>query len=265
MSEMAEARHVFAIPAYGDSPYLERCIRSLLRQRIPSPVILCTSTPSPRLSELAQKYGLAYYVREGKSGIGEDWNFAYEMAGAELVTIAHQDDLYHRDYTACLLRAARRYPDMTVFTTDYCIIKDGRLIQGDLMLWVKRLLRLPLRIPALGSRRLIKRLPLMFGNSICCPATTYRKSLIGEPLVRSGLQFALDWDTLLRLADQRGRFICEERPLLFYRVHDGAATSACIADRRRQREEEAMFERFWPRPLVRLIMKGYRQAYNEYQ
>ena len=74
------------------------------------------------------------------------------MADGEFVTIAHQDDVYHKDYGACLREAVRRYKDMTVFTTDYVIIKDGRLITGDAMLWVKRLLRLPLRIPALGIK-----------------------------------------------------------------------------------------------------------------
>ena len=33
-------KHVFAIPAYGQSPWLETCIRSLKAQIQPSPVIL---------------------------------------------------------------------------------------------------------------------------------------------------------------------------------------------------------------------------------
>lgn len=47
-------KHVYAIPAYGDSPYLESCIKSLKAQNVTSPVILCTSTPSP-FWELWQK------------------------------------------------------------------------------------------------------------------------------------------------------------------------------------------------------------------
>ena len=256
--------HVYAIPAYGDSPYLESCIRSLKRQSSPSPIILCTSTPSPYLSGLAEKYGLPYYVRRGESGIGEDWNFAYEMAEGAWVTIAHQDDVYHRDYGACLKRAICRYKDMTVFTADYVIIKEGRIIASDAMLAVKRILRLPLRLRFLGNRRLIKRLPLMFGNSICCPATSYKKEAAGGRLVDSPFRFALDWDNLDRLACEEGRFICEERPLLYYRVHGGAATKACMEDNRREEEERAMFSRYWPEWMVRLLMAGYREAYKEY-
>ena len=145
-------KHVFAICAYKDSPYLESCIRSLVGQRTKSPVILCTSTPSPYIDGLAGRYGIPVFVRDGASNMRDDWNFAYHMADGELVTIAHQDDVYHKDYVTELLRAYRRYPDMTMFTSDYVIVKNGALITGDKMLLVKRLLRLPLRFPALNDR-----------------------------------------------------------------------------------------------------------------
>ena len=38
--------HTFAVCAYGDSPYLESCIRSLVRQPGNPEIICCTSTPA---------------------------------------------------------------------------------------------------------------------------------------------------------------------------------------------------------------------------
>ena len=73
------------------------------------------------------------------------------------------------------------------------------------------------------------------------------------------------FDNLYQLACERGRFICDERPLLYYRVHDGATTKACIMDNRRAEEEEAMFRRFWPYPVARLLMHFYKTAYGEYE
>lgn len=204
-------------------------------------------------------------MRDGASNMRDDWNFAYHMADGELVTIAHQDDVYHKDYAAELLRAYRRYPDMTMFTSDYVIVKHDKLITRDKMLLVKRLLRLPLRVPALNDRAWVKKLPLMFGNSICCPASTYQKRLLGEPLFQEDYKFALDWANLLALAERRGRFICAERPLLYYRVHDGATTKQCIVNHDRAREEAEMFRRFWPEAVVKLLMKPYQTAYDEYQ
>lgn len=144
-------KHVFAIPAYGQSPWLETCIRSLKAQSQPSPVILCTSSPSEFLEQMAEKYELPLYVRRGESSIRDDWNYAYEMADGEYVTIAHQDDVYHKEYAAELLKAVGKWPDMTVFTTDYVITKGGKTITGDRLLWVKRILRLPLRCPAFNG------------------------------------------------------------------------------------------------------------------
>ena len=100
---------------------------ALLRPRpVPSHIIICTSTPSSYIDRLAWKYGLQVYVRQGESNIKDDWNFAYSMAEGGLVTIAHQDDMYHRDYSAGLLAAHKRYPDMTVFYNGLCDCETGK-------------------------------------------------------------------------------------------------------------------------------------------
>ena len=69
----------------------------------------------------------------------------------------------------------------------------------------------------------------------------------------------------MRLAEEPGRFICDERPLLYYRVHEDATTKACIRDNRRFEEEREVFCRFWPEPVVRFLMRGYASAYKEYE
>lgn len=109
---------------------------------------------------------------------------------------------------------------MTVFTSDYAIVKNKKVITGDKMLWVKRLLRIPLRFHILCGLKWIKIMPLVLGNPICCPATTYSKKRLGEPFVQSEYQFALDWDHMVQLAGEKGRFICVEKPLIYYRVHE---------------------------------------------
>lgn len=257
--------HTFAICAYHDSPYLEACIKSLKGQSVPTGIILCTSTPSGFIDGMAEKYEIPVYVREGKSDIGADWNFAYHMADSELVTIAHQDDMYQRDYVKLLLRAYERYPDMTLFTGGYTVVKDEKLVRFEAVEFVKRFLRLPLRIKSLGGIGFIKRSVLRFGNSICCPACTYNKSMLGEPLFDSPYRFALDWDTLWKLAGRPGRFICVERPVMYYRVHEEATTKACIKDNSRAREEAEMFAKMWPKPVVKLLMHFYTKAYEEYE
>ena len=120
--------HTFAVCAYGDSPYLDNCLRSLVRQPGNPEIICCTSTPSHYIEETVWKYGIPLHVRDGESNIQDDWNFAYETAKGDLVTLAHQDDMYHKDYETALQKRAGEYPDMTVFFTDYATVKGTRLI-----------------------------------------------------------------------------------------------------------------------------------------
>ena len=112
--------HTFAVCAYKDSPYLEECIRSLKAQErvtdasgtelwgTSSEIICCTSTPSPFIRKITEKYQIPLYVREGESNIREDWLFAYRKARGRLVTIAHQDDVYRKNYAVELKKAYRR-------------------------------------------------------------------------------------------------------------------------------------------------------------
>lgn len=256
--------HTFAVCAYQDSPYLEACIRSLKAQSVQTNVILCTSTPSPYIEKLAAAYEIPMFVRNGASDIQDDWNFAYEKAQTPLVTIAHQDDCYHRDYAKTVLECWKRYSDMIVFTSDCAIVKNGEVQKLGLVPFVKHVLRFPLRFHGLSNRTWVKQAALLFGNSIICPSCTYNKDKLGMPLFDSEFKFALDWDTMWKLTKVQGRFLCVERPLIYYRIHEAATTKACIVDDRRYREEMAMFEKIWPKPMVRLLMIFYRKAYSAY-
>lgn len=102
-------RHCFSICAYKESPYLESCIKSLMAQTVKTKIIICTSTPNQHISSLAEKYNIRLYVRNGGSDIRSDWNFAYDMADSEYVTIAHQDDFYGKRYTERLFQCLSKY------------------------------------------------------------------------------------------------------------------------------------------------------------
>ena len=268
-----EIIHTFAVCAYKDSPYLEECLRSVTRQTVKSEVICCTSTPSSYIRELAARYQVPLYVRDGASNIREDWMFAYGKAQGRFVTIAHQDDRYRSDYAEKLLKAWKKYPDLLLFASDYLTIrmteKEGKMKaipEPFNMVWlVKKILRLPLRLRVLANRTWIKRSSVWFGNSICCPSCTYNKEQIGDQLFESDFEFALDWDNLYQLACRPGRFVCSERPLIFYRVHPGATTKQCIEDNRRKNDETAMFRKMWPESMVKLFMHFYKKAYRAYE
>lgn len=261
-------KHTFAICAYKESRYLEDCIVSLKNQALKSNIIICTSTPGPYIDSLAEKYGIKVFEREGESSLKDDWNFAVktaaELYGSELVTLAHQDDIYERNYTRALSKAYRLYPDMLVFCTRYRTIdKDGKHISGRAES-VKRMLRFFLRLRKLADKQFIKRSALIFGNAICCPSCTYNISRTGLPLFLDNDSFVIDWETLLRLSKLDGRFVCTERELLEYRIHDDAETKKNIDNNNREKEEYKVFKTIWPRPFAWLLMRFYKLSYSAY-
>ena len=143
LENIAKEKHTFAICAYKKSEYLEEAIKSVVNQKIKSNYLLVTSTPSEYIENLAKKYNIKYYVRNGKSDIQDDWNFACSKVNTELVTIVHQDDIYHEDY---LLNIISNYDsDATLYYTDYHPYKNGKITE-DINAKIKRKLKAILKI-----------------------------------------------------------------------------------------------------------------------
>ena len=90
-------KHTFVILAYKESDDLEECIKSIINQSVKSNILITTSTPNDYIMDLASNYSLGVMVNEAKSNKGNDYNFALNTIDSELITLAHQDDLYNRN------------------------------------------------------------------------------------------------------------------------------------------------------------------------
>ena len=264
---MKNFSHTFVVCAYKDSPYLEKCIRSVLGQKLHSDAILCTSTPSDYISSIADKYNIPVYVRDGKSDIRDDWNYAYNKAVTKWVTVAHQDDIYANTYTSYLWKKINSSDGKgIIFFTDYYPLKNNgeKGIRRDVNSTIRRLLRTPMKISYLSSSVFFKKAILALGNTICCPTVTYNKEMLGDNIFSSNLKFDIDWDTFLKLAVKDGRFLYIDRPLVLYRIHDGATSKEFIDNNNRIIEDREMFGKFYPPFVVDGLMHLYKLAYKTY-
>ena len=169
-------KHTFAICAYKESEYLEDCIKSVLNQEIKTNCLIATSTPNDKIKSLAKKYKIPYYIRDGKSDIKDDWNFAYNHAKTELVTIAHQDDVYEPNYTKELL--GHYNEKALMYDSNFYPFKN--CVQGnDINCTIKSIIKTLFRNKFVSSIKFFKMASLAFGNSINCPSVTYNKKLLG--------------------------------------------------------------------------------------
>lgn len=265
---MKSISHTFAVCAYKDSPYLEECIRSVVHQKIHSKVIICTSTPSDYISRIAKKYNIPVFVREGISDIKDDWNFAYNSVSTKWVTIAHQDDIYAYTYSLYLHKKIISNNDNgLIFFTDYYPLKNrnGKQCRRDINSVIRRILRSPMKSDYMSNNCFFKRIILSMGNTICCPTVTYNKEALGDNVFSSKLKFNIDWDTFLKLAKVKGKFLYEDKPLVMYRIHNDATSKEFIDNQNRIKEDRIMFGKFYPPVLVNIIMRIYIYAYKTYE
>lgn len=262
---MPKIEHTFAICAYKESPYLEECILSLKKQTVKSNIIVITSTPNSYIENLTVKYGLPYYINTGEGGITQDWNFGYAHAKTQYVTIAHQDDVYEKDYLETALKMCDRAKEPLIFFSDYYEIRNGSTVKNNQLLLIKRIMLLPLRIRAFQKSKWIRRRILSLGSPICCPSVMFVAGRLPKVIFKNGFRACEDWEAWEALSKLSGEFVYSPKMLMGHRIHEDSETSAIIGDNKRSDEEYQMFCKFWPKPIAKIILKFYAQGQNSNQ
>lgn len=253
--------HTFVVLAYKCSPYLEDCIRSVLNQKYNSKVIIATTTDNEYIRNLANKYNLDIMV--GKhTNIGGDFDFAVSCGNTQLVTVAHQDDVYEYEYSQEIVDRYMNYNDASIIFSDYYEIRENKKVKYNLNLIIKRILLLPLRLECISKFQFFKRLVLRFGNSICCPAVTFVKNNCPNKIFSSNYKCNVDWFAWEKLSKQNGRFIYLRDKLMGHRISVETTTTDIINDGIRTREDFDMFCCFWPKWFVKIINLLYKNSEN---
>ena len=252
--------HTFAICAYKESRYLEECIISVINQDIKSNVIIATATPNKHIMDLAKKYNIQLFVREGKPDIQDDWNYAYKMASTQYVTIAHQDDIYDKSYSAELKKVINGKKKQIIFFSNYRELKNGEVAPLTVNLKIKNILLFPLKIKAFRGNKFVRKRILSLGSPICCPAVTYNKEILKDKIFTSNMKCSLDWDTWYKLSKESGQFVYIDKSLVFHRIHEESETTNSIENNVRQSEDYEMFCKFWPRFIAKKLAKQYLKS-----
>jgi hypothetical protein len=255
--------HSFAVLAHNDSPYLSKCLKSLICQRRGSPIFLSTSTPSNYINKVAGKFNLEVYINAEGGGIADDWTFAYNQAWTKYVTLAHQDDIYLPDYTRQCLTFAEKYKENLITFTDYFEIFNDRLRRTNLTLLIKKLMLTPYFIFKSGLKQaLLKKIFLSFGSPIACPSVMYNTNNIRNFSFSRKYSLNLDWDAWLRLAEMKGDFVYINKKLMYHRIHRWSETTKGLSDHRRRVEDRRMFERIWGVYLAGILSRWYSLSYR---
>ena len=258
-----QSSHTFVVPAFGEPPWLERCVASIQRQTVRSSMLITTSTPNSHIQSVADRLRVPLVVNPRAQGIASDWNFALAQARTMWVTLAHQDDWYEQDYTEACLDAVTADAEATILVfTGATEMLDGR---NDTLLntRVKRAISgsvfAATQSIASGWR---KRLLLSFGNPIPCPSAMINLGAAGGFRFPDGWKSNLDWSAWYELAQRPGAFVYIARRLVHRTMHAGAETTKALADR--AREDARMFRMLWPAPIAAALNLLYSPSRHLY-
>lgn len=230
-----------------------------MRQTVRSHIIISTSTPCPFLNQMAEKYQLEIYTNDEPEAIG-NWNFGIQKTKTPLVTIIHQDDIYEPEYVKKILESINSSRQPLIAFSDSFEVRNGEKVYHSRLLHIKRILLFPLRAKILRGSKFVRHRSLSLGNGICCPAVTYVRPNLPEPIFVSDYKCDQDWHTWERLSKLEGDFLYVPEPLVGHRISVGSGTSQFIEDGRRRAEDLEMFKKFWPKGIANALAKLYAAA-----
>jgi hypothetical protein len=255
--------HSFAVMVYGDSPFLNECLDSLVNQTVKSQIYITTSTPSDYITEIAKKYNIGIFTNEIQKGIANDWNFSLSICKTDFLTLAHQDDIYLPNYTEKCLNNFNNVCDGLICFTNYNELLGQKIRDHTLLLLFKRVI-LTSFMPVKNSIQSIyfKKKMLSFGCPIAAPSVMYHLKKMNDFRFSDQFSINMDWDAWYRLAKMDGSFIYCKEILLVHRIHVDSATTAGLKSFHRQNEDFLMFSRFWPGYLARAFSKMYAFSYK---
>lgn len=252
-------KHTFVVLAYKESKFLEECIKSVLNQTIKTNIVIATTTDNSYIRNIAKEYKLK--VITGKhTTIGGDFDFAKNVVDTELVTIAHQDDIYEKEYAEKIIKYYNKYKDASIIFTDYYEIRDDKKVYTNTNLKIKRILLFPLRLKWISHFKFIKKAVISFGNSICCPAVTFINNNCPTNVFTCDMKSNVDWFAWEKLSKTKGRFVYIPQKLMGHRIDESSTTTDIIKQGIRTNEDLEMLEKFWPKKIAKIINKLYSQS-----
>ncbi len=251
--------HTFVVLAYKESEYLEECIKSVINQSYHSNVIIATTTDNKYIRNLAKKYHLDVVVGKHTT-IGGDFDFALNCGKTELVTIAHQDDIYDFDYAKNVVNSYLKYCNSIIIFSDYYEIRNSDKVYNNLNLIIKRILLFPLRNRWLSKYSFFKRWVIRFGNGIGCPAVTFVKNNCPKEVFTSDFRCNVDWFAWEKLSKLEGRFIFIKDKLMGHRISLSSTTTDIIKEGIRTEEDYQIYVKFWPKWIAKILTRMYKNS-----
>jgi glycosyltransferase involved in cell wall biosynthesis len=219
---MGDELHLLTIviPAYGESPYLERCISSIVDSQDPSVqiVVIDDASPTTFVQIVAEKYfpRISYLRNEKNLGIANNFNKALSSANSLFVQIVGQDDLI-MDSMVKVIQSADNLSEKCFAIHPAVTSVNGLGNPSFGMYEVFKSIIKPDSGRAYSGENLRKR--LLLGNWTYFPSIIWNKKLLPEAPFSHELNYCMDLELLLRMCATDSFFFLSDKKGFIYRRH----------------------------------------------
>lgn len=254
--------HTFVVPTANKSPYLETCLQSLKKQTVKSKIIITTSKPFNGIKDIAKKYNAKLIIFKNHKNIANDWNRAINKSDSNYVTLAHQDDIYDKNYNYEIQKSLKIYNKNfpSIIFTDYSDFRDNK-ISRSLKIWIKKIILLIFYFNRnIIIKKNMKKKLVSFGSPIPCPTVTFNNDY--NIYFNEKFWVNIDWDLWIRLSNRKGSFLYIKKKLLLHRIHSKSETSKALKDGKRIKEDKILFNKLWPKPISYVLTYIYKLSYK---
>lgn len=230
------------IPLYKSNiSYVKQAVDSVLGQTSTDwELVLVDGSPEPLLAvrEWATSLGntsIRYMFNDNDTSMAGNWNFAYDIAQTELVTLLHDDDFLHKDYVGDILELSLNEPVCSGYFCGANIVNSNGDLSKTVADSVKQVLMPKKEVLIVeGDEGLAS---ILKANFIFCPSICYRKSQLQDKPFSSDWKMVTDLDFYQKTIHGGGAFVGLRKKLYFYRRHDENQTSKLTQSLERFTEE----------------------------
>jgi len=250
----------FAIPFYGSTEHLRRCLLSVQRQDRGDWEAIVVDDCSPAhgakvIVDTLDDPRIRYERNAINLGLAGNWNRCTEVGSAPLVTLLHGDDELLPNYARLMVESHSRHPSAAAIFCDAEVIDADSRRQASFRDRVKawQLRGRPGVFDTAGEAGYAA---LLQGNFIMCPTLCYRREIFQQFRFSDRWRMVLDLEFYLQLLAAGQHLLGVRQTAYRYRRHDEQMTAICERNLRLF-EEEA---RLWREAGERAAALGWHEA-----
>ncbi len=239
----APLRVSIIIPVYNRLRFLDETLNAVLAQTLTDwELVIVDDGSEENVEEFLRRYldHRITLLRQANQGNAAARNTGIQRARGEYIICLDSDDVWHPDMLPACVAALEAHPDIDVVYTRFRTINAEGVA-------------LPTPVsPEPQSGNLLE--PLLMGYPILPSSALARRCCFERwGMYKPGLD---DWELWLRWAAIGCRFMCIEKPLLYYRIHD---QNFNLDWSRRRQAHFAMLDAFYQQkdlPAVAIQMRN---------